>query len=63
MPATRWSIGFKAEPVFPGRPLPSDINRRHYIERVLRPVADAILSELGLDFDEVLGEPHQMSLL
>jgi DNA polymerase-2 len=52
-----------AEPVFPGGALPDDIDRRHYVERVLRPVADAILIELGIDFGEALGEPRQMSLL
>jgi hypothetical protein len=51
------------EPVVPGRPLPADIDRSHYIERVLRPVADAILSELDSSFDEAMGEPRQLSLL
>ncbi len=51
------------EPVFPGRTPPRDIDRRHYVEKVLRPVADAILIELGQDFDEVLGQPRQLSLL
>jgi DNA polymerase-2 len=51
------------EPLIPGRPLPPDIDRAHYVERVLRPVADAILSELGSSFDEALGIPRQLSLL
>ena len=51
------------EPVLPGRPLPPDIDRAHYLDRVLRPVADAILSELGSSFDEALGLPRQLSLL
>jgi DNA polymerase-2 len=51
------------EPVLPGRPLPPDIDRAHYVERVLRPVADAILCELGTSFDEALGLPHQLALL
>ncbi|MBW2274591.1 MAG: DNA polymerase II, partial [Deltaproteobacteria bacterium] len=38
------------EPVLPGRPLPPGIDHRHYLERVLRPVADAILGELGRSF-------------
>ncbi|NQZ95352.1 MAG: DNA polymerase II [Myxococcales bacterium] len=51
------------EPILPGRPLPAVIDHRHYIDKVLRPVADAILSHLGLSFDEALGEPKQLSLL
>jgi DNA polymerase II len=51
------------EPVLPGRPLPPRIDRRHYVERVLRPVADALLQDLGTSFDEVLGIGHQLELL
>ncbi|MEE8557826.1 MAG: DNA polymerase domain-containing protein, partial [Myxococcota bacterium] len=51
------------EPVLRGEPFPSHVDREHYVEKVLRPVADAILSEVGLDFSEVLGEPSQLSLL
>ena len=36
---------------------------RHYVERVLRPVAEAILAPLGHEFDEALGQPRQLSLL
>ncbi|MEE9607834.1 MAG: DNA polymerase II [Myxococcota bacterium] len=51
------------EPVLPGRPLPEAIDRRHYVERVVRPVAEAILSHIGVDIDELLGQPRQLSLL
>jgi DNA polymerase-2 len=51
------------EPVLPGRPLPAGIDRAHYVERVLRPIADAILPELGHDFDEAIGKPRQLQLL
>lgn len=51
------------EPVFPGRPLPPHIDHAHYLERVLRPVADAILVHTGQSWGEVLEEPRQMSLL
>jgi DNA polymerase-2 len=51
------------EPVLPGRPLPAGIDRRHYVEKVLRPVADGIFSETGQSFDEALGEPQQLTLL
>jgi DNA polymerase-2 len=51
------------EPVQPRRPLPPDIDRRHYVERVLRPLADALLPDLGTSFDEALGEPRQLELI
>ncbi|MCZ6782800.1 MAG: DNA polymerase II [Proteobacteria bacterium] len=51
------------EPVLPGRPLPPAIDRSHYLEKVLRPLADAILPELDHSFDEALGLPRQMTLL
>jgi DNA polymerase-2 len=51
------------EPVLPGRPLPPHIDHRHYVERVLRPVADAILGELGRSFGEAIGEARQLNLL
>ena len=51
------------EPVFPGRALPEGIDHSHYVERVLRPVAEAILAPLGREFDEALGQPRQLSLL
>ncbi len=51
------------EPVVPGGPIPGNIDRRHYLERVLRPVADAILVEIGHSFDEAMGQPRQLDLL
>jgi hypothetical protein len=33
------------------------------VEKVLRPVADAILRELGLGFDEALDLPRQLTLV
>ncbi len=51
------------EPVLPKQPLPPGIDHRHYVERVLRPLADSILSAIGRDFDEVLDQPHQLPLL
>jgi len=51
------------EPVLPGRPLPEGIDRTHYVERVLRPIADAILPELERSFDEAIGRPRQLQLL
>lgn len=51
------------EPVLPGRSLPRDIDYPHYVERVLRPIADAIFDVTGGSFDEALGHPRQLSLL
>ena len=51
------------EPLLPGEAMPVGIDHRHYLERVLRPVADAILEELDESFDDVLGEPRQMRLI
>ena len=51
------------DPIPPGQPLPADIDREHYVEKVLRPVADSILTHVGLSFDEVVGGASQLSLL
>jgi DNA polymerase-2 len=51
------------EPALPGRPLPGGIDHAHYVEKVIRPVAEAILLELGRDWTEVSGEPRQLELL
>jgi DNA polymerase-2 len=51
------------EPVRRGHPLPEGIDRSHYVEHVLRPVAESILAVLGRSFDEALDRPRQLSLL
>jgi DNA polymerase-2 len=53
------------EPLVPGRPLPDAIDRRHYVEHVLRGVAEAILIERDESFDAAIGrpQPRQLSLL
>ena len=51
------------EPVDPGGLLPEGLDRRHYLERVVRPIADAILLEAGQSFDEAMGQPRQLDLL
>jgi hypothetical protein len=48
--------------MLPGEAMPAGIDHRHYLERVLRPVGEAILEALGESFDDVLGEPRQMGL-
>jgi DNA polymerase-2 len=51
------------EPALPGRELPGAIDYGHYLERVLRPVAESIFDVTGGSFDEALDQPTQMSLL
>jgi DNA polymerase-2 len=51
------------EPVEPDGELPADLDRAHYVEKVVRPIAQSVLSQLGLDFDEVTDAPRQLSLL
>lgn len=50
------------EPVLPGRELPPGIDHRHYLDKVLRPIADAVLVHLDRSFDEAMGHPRQMKL-
>jgi DNA polymerase II len=51
------------EPVEPDGELPADLDRAHYVDKVVRPIAQAILSQLGQDFDELTDQPRQLSLL
>ncbi|MEE9281796.1 MAG: DNA polymerase II [Myxococcota bacterium] len=51
------------EPVFLGEPMPGNIDYAHYVAKVLRPVAESILSLMGESVEEALGEPQQLSLL
>jgi DNA polymerase-2 len=51
------------EPAVPGRPLPPGIDREHYVQRVIRPLAASILEVAGLSVEEALGEPRQLPLL
>jgi DNA polymerase-2 len=50
------------EPVRTGEPLPPAIDRGHYVEKVLRPVAESILGDVGSSFDEAIGNPTQLPL-
>jgi DNA polymerase-2 len=51
------------EPVALGRALPRRIDYEHYVQKVLRPVAESILEDLGGSFDAALGAPEQLRLL
>jgi DNA polymerase-2 len=39
-----------------------DLDHQHYVDRQLRPVAEPILAQLGLDFARVIGDDRQMDL-
>jgi DNA polymerase-2 len=39
-----------------------ELDHQHYVDRQLRPVAEPILAELGLDFDRVIGDDRQIDL-
>jgi DNA polymerase-2 len=51
------------EPLMGFDPENMTIDRAHYVQKVLRPVAEAILSEVGSSFSEALGEPQQLDLI
>jgi DNA polymerase-2 len=51
------------EPVLPEREFPRDIDREHYVEKVLRPIAQAIFQHTGESFDAATGQGEQLSLL
>ena len=51
------------EPVEPDADLPADLDRPHYVEKVVKPIAESILVQLGLSFDEVTDAPRQLTLL
>jgi DNA polymerase-2 len=63
-PVVRYVIARSGpEPVLAGYPLPEGIDREHAVLKLLRPVADSILRELGRDFDEALDRPRQLTLI
>lgn len=39
-----------------------DIDREHYVNKQIRPVAEPVLGALGLEFDRVIGDDTQISL-
>jgi len=51
------------EPVEPDGALPADLDRAHYVEKVVKPIAESILVQLGQSFDEVTDAPRQLTLL
>jgi DNA polymerase-2 len=39
------------------------LDREHYVDKQIKPVAEPVLTTLGLDFDQVIGDSRQMDLL
>ena len=38
------------------------LDREHYLEKQIRPVATPVLDALGLDFNRVIGDDRQIAL-
>ncbi|MFU8813713.1 MAG: DNA polymerase II [Pseudomonadales bacterium] len=38
------------------------VDREHYLQRQVRPVAEPVLQSVGLDFDQVIGDDRQLGL-
>ena len=46
----------------PTAALASPVDREHYVQKQVRPVAEPVLGVLGLDFDRVVGDDAQLEL-
>ncbi len=63
-PVVRYVITRRGpEPVFPHGPIPEDVDREHYVDRILRPVAESILEPTGAFFADAVGEARQLELI
>jgi DNA polymerase II len=40
----------------------AELDREHYLDRQIRPVAEPVLQSLGLEFDQVIGDDRQLGL-
>jgi DNA polymerase-2 len=40
----------------------AELDREHYLDRQVRPVAEPVLLSLGLEFDRVIGDDRQLGL-
>jgi DNA polymerase-2 len=38
------------------------LDREHYVEKQVRPVAEPVLETLGLDFEQVIGDSRQFDM-
>jgi DNA polymerase-2 len=39
-----------------------ELDREHYVQRQVRPVAEPVLAVMGLDFDRAIGDDRQLGL-
>jgi DNA polymerase elongation subunit (family B) len=39
------------------------LDREHYVEKQVKPVAEPVLEALGLEFERVIGDRRQMELI
>ena len=39
------------------------IDREHYVDKQIKPVAEPVLATLGLDFERVIGDSRQLDFL
>jgi len=51
------------EAVEPDGDLPVDLDRPHYVQKLVKPIAESILVQLGQTFDEATDAPRQLTLL
>ena len=47
----------------PADDLRHPLDREHYVQKQVRPVAEPVLEALGLDFDRAIGDARQLDLL
>ena len=40
----------------------ADLDREHYVQRQVRPVAEPVLDTFGLSFEQAIGDDRQMEL-
>jgi DNA polymerase II len=38
------------------------LDREHYVQKQIKPVAEPVLKALGLDFDQLTGDQRQLDL-
>ena len=39
-----------------------ELDREHYVQRQVRPVAEPVLEAMGLEFDRAIGDDRQLGL-
>ena len=47
----------------PSENIEHSLDREHYVQKQIRPVAEPVLGALGLSFEHVIGDERQLDLL